>query len=94
MSVPNRFIRLLDCDLAITARKDITIEGAKHAFFAIRCSPDIAPTYGRTLINSHGDIGAKGKYVKPALPIRSGWTHNTKSEFDYFMLQSIIENIS
>ena len=66
VTVKNRFVRLLDCHFAITARRDITIERAKHAFFAIRCSPDIAPTYGGTLINSHGDPGAKGTYGKPA----------------------------
>lgn len=62
----NKFIRLLDCHFIITALKDISIARAKHAFFAIRCAPDIAPTYGGTLINSNGDRGAEGTYGKPA----------------------------
>ncbi|MGM0531020.1 MAG: PmoA family protein [Bacteroidota bacterium] len=66
VQVPNKHIRLLDCEFEITALKDISISHAKHAFFAIRSAPDIAPTYGGTLMNSEGDIGAKGTYGKPA----------------------------
>ena len=64
--VPNKHIRLLDCEFEIIALKDISISSAKHAFFAIRCAPDIAPTYGGTLMNSEGDIGAEGTYGQPA----------------------------
>ncbi len=63
---PNEDIRLIDCQFSIAALKDISIARAKHSFFAIRCAPDIAPTYGGTLMNSEGDIGAKGTYGKPA----------------------------
>lgn len=58
-------IRILDCQLSITALKDISIGRAKHSFFALRCAPDIAPTYGGTLMNSEGGIGAEGTYGKP-----------------------------
>ncbi|MBA7559040.1 hypothetical protein ES708_00653 [subsurface metagenome] len=64
--VPNDQIRLLDCKFEITALKDISIDRAKHSFFAIRSAPDIAPTYGGTLMNSEGAIGAEGTYGKPA----------------------------
>lgn len=66
VQVPNEHVRLIDCTFAIAARKNIHIERAKHAFFAIRCAPDIAPTYGGTLLNSEGDEGAEGTYGKPA----------------------------
>ncbi len=64
--VPDETSRILDCRFVITARKDIRIDNAKHAFFAIRCAPDIAPTYGGRLLNSEGDEGAEGTYGKPA----------------------------
>jgi len=66
VQVPNKYIRLLDCQFTLTALRDVIIDRAKHAFFAIRCAPDIAPTYGGTLINSEGAKGAKGTYGKPA----------------------------
>lgn len=63
--VPNKRVRLLECHFSLTARKDLEIGRAKHSFFAIRCAPDIAPTYGGTLLNSEGDEGAEGTYGKP-----------------------------
>lgn len=65
VNLPDKNIRLLDCQLTITALKDISIGRAKHSFFALRCAPDIAPTYGGTLMNSEGAIGAEGTYGKP-----------------------------
>lgn len=66
VSIPNENTRLIECSLAITARKNIQIDRAKHSFFAIRSAPDIAPTYGGTLLNSNGEQGAEGTYGKPA----------------------------
>lgn len=64
--IPNGRLRVLDCHFIITARKDLEIGRAKHSFFAVRCAPDIAPTYGGTLVNSEGHQGAEGTYGKPA----------------------------
>ncbi len=64
--IVNDRIHVVDVDLRLFARQDITIKRAKHSLFAMRCAPDIAPMYGGTLINSEGGIGAKGTYGKPA----------------------------
>ncbi|WP_339911247.1 PmoA family protein [Symmachiella dynata] len=56
----------IDCEFGITAIEDISIKRAKHSFFAMRAASDISPAYGGTLMNSHGDINAKGTYGKTA----------------------------
>jgi len=66
VSHPRPDLVLLDCEFHITARQDVSINKAKHSFFALRAAPDIAPTYGGTLANSEGGIGAEGTYGKPA----------------------------
>ncbi len=66
ISFPSDRIRLIDVELQLKANEDITIKGAKHSFFALRCAPDISPMYGGVLMNSKGGTGAKGTYGKPA----------------------------
>lgn len=56
----------LDADIVVTAREDVTIQQAKHSFFALRVIPEITPLYGGVLMNSEGGIGAEGTYGKPA----------------------------
>ena len=63
---PNDNLVFIDCDLKLTAAEDVTIEKAKHSFFAMRAASDISPAYGGTLMNSKGGIGAQGTYGKTA----------------------------
>lgn len=56
----------IDCSFALTAGEDISIKNAKHSFFALRAAADISPSYGGTLVNSHGASGIEGTYGKPA----------------------------
>lgn len=57
---------LLDCQFILTAAEDIAIKSAKHSFFALRVAADISPSYGGTLVNSNGGMGADGTYGKSA----------------------------
>jgi hypothetical protein len=66
VTAPGAGLRVLDCELRLTARMDIEIARAKHSFFAIRAAPDISPTYGGTLVNAEGAKGAEGTYGKPS----------------------------
>ena len=63
---PNDSLVFLDCEFKLTAMENVSIKKAKHSFFALRAASDISPAYGGTLINSDGDIGAKGTYQKTA----------------------------
>jgi hypothetical protein len=63
---PNDRLVYLDCEFKLTATEDVLIQKAKHSFFAIRAASDISPTYGGTLINSEGGIGAEETYGKTA----------------------------
>jgi hypothetical protein len=65
-TAPSERLYLLDVDIKLTARQDLTIDGAKHSFFALRAAPDISPSHGGTLVNSEGDAGAKLTGGKPA----------------------------
>jgi hypothetical protein len=56
----------IDCDFKLTAMEDVTINKAKHSFFAMRAASDISPAYGGTLLNSDGGIGYEGTYGKTA----------------------------
>jgi hypothetical protein len=66
VTVPDRFHVLIDCHFLLTAVEDISIKSAKHSFFALRAAADISPTYGGTMINSAGGVGAEGTYGKAA----------------------------
>jgi hypothetical protein len=57
---------LIDAELKITARENVTIKSAKHSFFAMRSASDVTPLYGGVLMNSEGATGAEGTYGKPA----------------------------
>jgi len=59
-------LRTIDVALKLTACEDISIRSAKHSFFALRAAADISPSYGGTLMNSHGDVGAAAVHGKPA----------------------------
>jgi hypothetical protein len=59
-------IRLLDIDVKLTARENLSVRDAKHSFFALRAAPDISPNHGGNLINSEGDVGAAGTHRKAA----------------------------
>jgi hypothetical protein len=65
-SVPGEAVRTLDVDLTWTAQEDISIQRAKHSFFALRAASDVSPSYGGTLVNSDGGTGAAGTYGLPA----------------------------
>jgi hypothetical protein len=66
ISVPDKQHVFLDCRFLLTADETISIKSAKHSFFALRAAADISPTYGGTLMNSAGGIGAEGTYGKAA----------------------------
>lgn len=66
ITAPSDKLWLIDARIKMTARQDVSIQKAKHSLFAIRTAPDLAPTYGGTLMNSEGGIGAKGTYGKVA----------------------------
>lgn len=66
VSVPRADIVLLDCEFKLIAQESITIKRAKHSLFAMRAAADISPSYGGTLMNSEGGVGAEGTYGKPA----------------------------
>ena len=57
---------VIDADIKLLAQEDVTIKKAKHSLFAMRAASDISPSYGGTLMNSEGGVGAKGTYGKPA----------------------------
>jgi len=59
-------LTFIDCDFTLTAGEDVSIIGAKHSFFALRAAADISPSYGGTMVNSHGGTGADGTYGKTA----------------------------
>ncbi len=56
----------IDCQIDLVANEPISIESAKHSFFAMRAAADVSPSYGGTLINSSGGLGAEGTYGKTA----------------------------
>jgi len=62
----NERLTFIDCDFTLTAGEDVSIIGAKHSFFALRAAADISPSYGGTMVNSHGGTGAEGTYGKTA----------------------------
>jgi hypothetical protein len=66
LTAPNDRTRIIEVDLKLIADQDIVVPKAKHSFFALRAAPDISPTYGGTLMNSHGDVGARSTHGKPA----------------------------
>jgi hypothetical protein len=66
ITAPSAELRMVDCQLRITARTDVQIDKAKHSFFAVRAAPDISPTYGGTLVNAAGQEGAAGTYGNPS----------------------------
>jgi hypothetical protein len=66
ITVSGERLWLLDADITLTAREDVSIGRAKHSFFAIRAAADISPVYGGVLENSEGGRGAEGTYGKPA----------------------------
>jgi hypothetical protein len=64
--IPSERIRLIDIEVELTAREDISIDSAKHSFFALRTAADLAPINGGVLMNSKGELGAAGTYGRPA----------------------------
>jgi hypothetical protein len=64
-SVSDDRVRLLDLDIKLTAQQDLRITKAKHSFFALRTTPDIAPTGGGTLLNADGKMGEANTHGKP-----------------------------
>ncbi len=59
-------VRCIDCEFVLSALEEISIRKAKHSFFAMRAAADISPTYGGTMMNSEGGVGAEGTYGKEA----------------------------
>lgn len=57
---------VIDTKIKLKALQDIEIGKAKHSFFAIRAASDVSCTYGGTLMNSEGGVGADGTYGKEA----------------------------
>lgn len=64
--VVNEMVRLIDFDIKLTALEPITVERAKHSFFALRVAPDLAPLGGGQLQNSAGAVGEAGTHGMPA----------------------------
>lgn len=64
--VPSEQVRLVDVELEFTARDDISVESAKHSWFALRAAADLAPIHGGVLMNSDGKVGAASTYGRPA----------------------------
>ncbi len=62
----NERVWVVDADINLTAHEAITINKAKHTFFALRAASDISCTYGGMLTNSEGGQGAEGTYGKEA----------------------------
>ena len=65
-TVLNSRVHLIDFDINLTALQNIRISKAKHSFFAIRVSPDLAPIGGGTLMNSAQGIAEAGTFGQPA----------------------------
>jgi hypothetical protein len=64
--IPSERMRVIDVELELIAREDISITSAKHSFFALRTASDLAPINGGVLVNSSGGQGAAGTYGRPA----------------------------
>jgi hypothetical protein len=64
--IASEHLRLIDIEMDLTAREDISIDSAKHSFFALRAAADLAPINGGVLMNSNGDQGATGTYGRSA----------------------------
>ena len=64
--IPSDRVRLIDVEIDLTAREDISIDSAKHSFFALRTAADLSPLNGGVLMNSKGELGAAGTYGRQA----------------------------
>lgn len=64
--IPSDDLYAIDVAIELTAHRDIHIDSAKHSLFALRAAADISPLAGGVLMNSHGHVGAKGTFGRPA----------------------------
>ncbi len=56
----------IDCEFTLTAATEVSIDKTNHSLFSVRTTPEIAPVYGGSLINSAGASGEKGTSGQPA----------------------------
>jgi methane monooxygenase PmoA-like len=56
----------IESEFTLTAATAVEIAKTNHSLFAVRCSPDLAPVYGGTLVNSNGKTREKATNGDPA----------------------------
>jgi hypothetical protein len=57
---------ILDADIVVKALTDVEIRQTNHGLFGVRCSHDLSPVGGGTLINSEGARGQDATLGRPA----------------------------
>ncbi len=56
----------IDCEFTLEAATGVEIVKNNHSLFAVRTSPELAPVYGGTLVNSNGKTREQGTHGDPA----------------------------
>jgi len=57
---------ILDATFVVKALTDITVQNTNHGLFGVRCTHDLSPVGGGTLVSSEGIKGQEGTLGKPA----------------------------
>jgi hypothetical protein len=66
IAAPSPTVRLIDADVTLTAREDVTVAKTNHSFFSIRAARDLTPAGGGELLNANGRSGEKQTFAEKA----------------------------